>query len=160
MRSKSLEKIVVATGVGKLRQNSQFDSSILPEITRDLTAITGQKPANRPARKSIAGFKLREGNLVGLKVTLRGKRMNDFLYRMINIALPRVRDFRGINPRQIDREGNLTIGFRDHTVFSEIVSEDVKHDFGFQVTLVSNVKDKDEAFEFFKELGIPFIKDK
>ncbi|MFH1694450.1 MAG: 50S ribosomal protein L5 [Patescibacteria group bacterium] len=157
MRSKNLEKIIVATGVGKLRQNSQFDSTILPEMIKDLAAITGQKPVSRPARKSIAGFKLREGNLVGLKITLRGKRMRDFLNRLVNVVLPRVRDFRGIDPKQIDREGNLTIGFRDHNVFPEISPEDTKHDFGLQVTLVSSVKDAGEAYDFYKELGVPLM---
>ncbi|PIR97784.1 MAG: 50S ribosomal protein L5 [Candidatus Colwellbacteria bacterium CG10_big_fil_rev_8_21_14_0_10_42_22] len=155
MRSKKLEKIIVATGLGRLSQDSQFEASILPEITKALSQITGQKPSNCPAKKSIAGFKIRAGNLVGLKVTLRGKRMNDFLFRMINIVLPRVRDFRGIDPKQIDEGGNLTIGFRDHNVFPEISPEDSKHNFGLQVTLVSGLKDKREAYEFFKKIGVP-----
>ncbi|MEX2054308.1 MAG: 50S ribosomal protein L5 [Candidatus Colwellbacteria bacterium] len=159
MRSQDLDKIVVGVGVGKMGQNAQFEATYLPEITKDLSAITGQKPQTRPAKKSIAGFKLREGSLVGLKVTLRGKRMQDFLYRMANIALPRVRDFRGINPRQIDREGNLTIGFRDHSVFPEIIPEESKADFGFQVTLVSKVNDPIKAKELFEKLGIPFSKE-
>ncbi len=159
MRGKDLEKIIVATGVGKAAQNAQFEANILPELNKDLAAITGQKPQPRPAKKSIAGFKLRQGQMVGLRVTLRGKRMHDFLNRMVNVALPRVRDFRGINPRQIDEQGNLTIGFHDHTVFPEIVPEDSKVDFGFQVTLVSGVRDKKEARELFEKLGIPFEKE-
>jgi len=155
----NLKKIVIATGVGKMAQNAQFEANALPEIQKDLAAITGQKPQSRPAKKSIAGFKLREGTLVGLRVTLRGKRMEDFLNRMVNVALPRVRDFRGINPRQIDQEGNLTIGFRDHTVFPEIVPEDSKVDFGFQVTLVSKTSDPAEARKVFEELGVPFYKE-
>ena len=159
MQSKDLEKIVVAVGVGKLKQNAQFDTQILPEITKDLTAITGQKPQPRPAKKSIAGFKLREGTMVGLRVTLREKRMKDFLGRMINVALPRVRDFRGIDPKQIDAAGNLTIGVREHTVFPEISPEDSKFDFGFQVTLVSGAKNKEQARAVFDRLGIPFEKE-
>src|SRR3989344_1199079 len=159
MQSKDLEKIVVGIGVGKLRQNAQFESGILPEITKDIAAITGQKPQPRPAKKSIAGFKLREGNMVGLKVTLRGKRMRDFLARMVNIALPRVRDFRGIDPKQIDTAGNLTIGFREHTVFPEISPEEPKFDFGFQVTLVSGTKNKEQARAVFDKLNIPFEKE-
>ena len=159
MQRKDLEKIVVAVGVGKLRQNAQFENSILPEIIKDLTAITGQKPQPRPAKQSIAGFKLREGNMVGLRVTLRDKRMYDFLGRMVNVALPRVRDFRGINPKQIDNAGNLTIGVREHTVFPEISPEDSKYDFGFQVTFVSGVKDKEKAKAVFEKLGIPFEKE-
>ena len=159
MQSKDLEKIVVGIGVGKLRQNAQFENSILPEITKDIAAITGQKPQPRPAKQSIAGFKLREGNMVGLKVTLRGKRMRDFLARMVNVALPRVRDFRGIDPKQIDNAGNLTIGFREHTVFPEISPEESKFDFGFQVTLVSGTKNKEQARAVFDKLNIPFKKE-
>ena len=159
MQRKDLEKIVVAVGVGKLHQNAQFENNILPEIIKDLTAITGQKPQPRPAKQSIAGFKLREGNMVGLRVTLRDKRMYDFLGRMVNIALPRVRDFRGINPKQIDNAGNLTIGVREHTVFPEISPEDSKYDFGFEVTFVSGVKDKEKAKAVFEKLGIPFEKE-
>ena len=159
MQSKDLEKIVVAVGVGKLRQNAQFENGILPEIIKDLTAITGQKPQPRPAKQSIAGFKLREGSMVGLRVTLRDKRMRDFLGRMVNVALPRVRDFRGINPKQIDNAGNLTMGFREHTVFPEISPEDSKFDFGFEVTLVSGAKNKDQARALFEKIGIPFEKE-
>ncbi|MDP3953361.1 MAG: 50S ribosomal protein L5 [bacterium] len=159
MQSQDLEKIIVATGVGKMAQNAQFEANLLPELNKDLAAITGQKPQARPAKKSIAGFKLREGSLVGLRVTLRGKRMEDFLNRMVNVALPRVRDFRGIDPKQIDKEGNLTIGFRDHSVFPEIVPEESKADFGFQVTLVSKERDPAKAKEMFERLGIPFVKE-
>jgi len=159
MQSKDLEKIVIAVGVGKLKDNSQFESNILPEINKALMAMTGQKPQPRPAKKSIAGFKLREGNMVGLRITLRGQRMRDFLARMVNVAMPRVRDFRGINPKQIDNAGNLTMGFREHTVFPEISPEDSKFDFGFQVTLVSGAKNKDQARAVFETLGIPFEKE-
>lgn len=155
MQSKTLEKIVVATGVGRLRDMAQFEDAVLPAMSQELALITGQKPEPRLARKSIAGFKLREGSIVGLRVTLRGQRMRDFLERLTKIALPRVRDFRGINPRQIDGEGNLTIGFRDHTVFPEITPEDSKFNFGFQITLVSGIRDRGEAAEFFKSLGVP-----
>jgi large subunit ribosomal protein L5 len=160
MQSKNLEKIVIATGVGKQRLNSQFDTSFLPGVMKDLALITGQKPVQCLAKQSISGFKLRAGNLVGLKVTLRGKRMEDFLYRMVNIALPRVKDFRGIDPKQIDREGNLTIGFRDHSVFPEIVSEDSKFDFGLQITLVSNAKDPKVAVDSFRKMGVPLMEKK
>ncbi|OGY57037.1 MAG: 50S ribosomal protein L5 [Candidatus Colwellbacteria bacterium RBG_13_48_8] len=156
MQSHHLKKIVIATGVGRLRQNAQFEASILPEMMKDLSLITGQKPAPCPARKSIAGFKIRQGNLVGLKVTLRGRRMNDFLHRLINITLPRVRDFRGIEPKQIDKEGSLNIGFREHVVFPEIIPEESKFDFGLQVTLVSGIKDPVKAYHFFRdELKLP-----
>ena len=155
MRSQSLEKIVINTGVGRQAQSSGFQENMMPSMLVELSAITGQKAQSRPAKKSIAGFKVREGNIVGFKTTLRGKRMNDFLYRMVNVALPRVRDFRGIDPRQIDKAGNLTIGFHDHTVFPEISPEDSKFDFGFQVTLIPRLRDREEALKLYKELGVP-----
>jgi len=155
MQSNSLEKIVIATGVGRLRQRPSFDENILPIIEKDLTAITGQKPARRTARKSIAGFKIREGDVVGLKVTLRGKRMNDFLKRLVEVVMPRIRDFHGIEPKQIDKEGNLTIGIREHIVFPEINPDETKFDFGLEITLVSAMKDGEKGYELLKSLGVP-----
>jgi len=155
MQSGNLEKIVVAVGVGKLRQRSGFADTILPEIEKDLTAITGQKPARSAARQSIAGFKTRAGDVVGLKVTLRGKRMKAFLERLVGAVLPRIRDFKGIDPKQIDNQGNLTIGIREHIVFPEVNPDEVKFDFGLEITLVSNAKDKDKGYELYKSLGVP-----
>jgi large subunit ribosomal protein L5 len=151
-----LEKIVVAVGVGRLRQKPQFEEKILPEITHQLALITGQKPAVRQARQSIAGFKLRQGDIVGLQVTLRGRRMKDFLQRLRDAVLPRIRDFRGINPKSIDKSGNLTIGIKEHTVFPEVNPDEVQTDFGLEITLVSKVKNPDEGYRFYKEqLGLP-----
>lgn len=158
MQSKGLEKIVVATSIGKLRQRASFEENILPSIQKDLAAITGQKPAPRPARKSIASFKIREGDIVGLKATIRGKRMEDFLKRLVGVVMPRIRDFHGIDPKQIDNEGNLTIGIREHIVFPEINPDEVKFDFGLEITLVSNLRDRDESYELFKSLGVPLMK--
>ena len=158
MQEDHLEKIIVSTGLGKMRQRPSFNDRILPEITKDLTSITGQKPAERIARKSIAGFKLREGDLVGLKVTLRGKRMKDFLRRFSEATLPRIRDFKGIDPKQIDKQGNLTIGIREHIVFPEINQDEVKIDFGLEVTLVSSSRDPEGSYELYKKLGIPLRK--
>ena len=155
MQSQNLEKIVVATGVGKLRQRADFVTNLLPIITKDLTAITGQKPSERPARKSVAGFKIRGGDVVGLKVTMRGKRMNDFLKRLIEVVLPRIKDFHGIDPKNIDRDGNLTIGIKEHIVFPEVNPDEVKFDFGLEVTLVPSKRGKGDAYDFFKSLGIP-----
>ena len=155
MQSQNLEKIVVATGVGKLRQRADFVTNLLPVITKDLTAITGQKPSERPARKSVAGFKIRSGDVVGLKVTMRGKRMNDFLKRLIEVVLPRIKDFHGIDPKNIDRDGNLTIGIKEHIVFPEVNPDEVKFDFGLEVTLVPSKRGKGDAYDFFKSLGIP-----
>lgn len=159
MRDRRLEKIVVATGVGKLRQRPQFEENLLPEIIKELGLITGQKPMIAKAKKSVAGFKVREGDIVGLKVTLRGQKMRDFLTRFIGFILPRIRDFRGIDPKTIDAQGNLTIPVREHTVFPEINPDEVKIDFGLEITLVSTVKSPEEGLNFYKELGIPLKQD-
>ena len=127
----------------------------MPAIEKDLATITGQKPAASGAKQSIAGFKMRKGDIVGLKVTLRGKRMKNFLTKLIEVVMPRVRDFHGIDPKQIDKGGNLTIGIREHIVFPEVNQDDVKFDFGLEVTLVSNAKNKEEGYELFKSLGVP-----
>ncbi len=158
MRGFSLEKIVVSTGVGKLRDNSNFVSGMLPEIIEEITLITGQKPALKKIKESIAGFKVREGDIVGLMVTLRGKRMKDFLERLIHITLPRVRDFRGISLKQFDPQGNLTIGLKEHSVFPEINQEKCKVNFGLEVTLVPDTKTKAEGISFLRGLGLPLMK--
>lgn len=155
MSSYRLEKIIVSTGVGKLRQVPQFEEKVLPEIIKDLSLITGQRPMIARAKKSVAGFKVRKGEMVGLKVTLRRKKMYDFLGRLIGFVLPRIRDFRGIDPKKIDAQGNLTIGIKEHIVFPEINPDEVKTDFGLEVTLVSSVKSPKEGLDFYKELGVP-----
>src|SRR3989344_7909242 len=144
MRGHSLEKIVIATGVGRLRQRPQFEENLLPEIVKELGLIAGQKPEIRKAKKSVAGFKVREGDIIGLKVTLRGQKMRDFLSRLIGFVLPRIRDFRGIDTQSIDAQGNLTIPIREHIVFPEINADEVKIDFGLEVTLVSDTKSAEE----------------
>lgn len=150
-----LQKVVLSVGVGRLSQQSNFDK-ILPEIISDISLITGQKPATTSAKKSIAGFKVREGQTVGLKVTLRRNKMKDFFEKMINIVFPRVKDFRGIDIKNVDRNGNLTIGIKEHVVFPEINFETLKVDFGVEVSIVSNAKTREEAIELYKLLGIPF----
>ena len=127
-------------------------------IIKDLTSITGQKPAPTPAKKSIAGFKIRKGQIVGLKITLRRRRMRDFLEKLINIVFPRVKDFRGIDLKSVDEKGNLTVGFKEHVVFPEINIETSKVDFGLEINIVSNAGTKEEAIELYKLLGIPFKK--
>lgn len=158
MQRNSLEKIVVSTGVGKLRNNPKFEESVLPAMISDLMAIVGQKPAVRGAKKSIATFKTRTGDVVGLSATLRGKRMNDFLTRFVNVALPRVRDFKGINPDSFDSRGNLSIGIKEHTIFPEINPEKTSTVFGIEVTFVTNTKTVEEGREILSKLGIPFKK--
>jgi len=120
--------------------------------------IIGQKTSPRPARISIASFKSRQGMIIGYAATLRGKRMYDFLSRLINVAMPRSRDFRGIPETSVDSSGNLTIGIREHIAFPEIIGEDVKTIFGLEATLVSNAKSREEALEFYRDLGVPFKK--
>lgn len=150
-----IEKIVINIGLGRLRQQSQFEEKILPEITKEMSLITGQKPAPCPAQKSIAGFKVRAGETVGLKTTLRGKRAADFLNRLINIVLPRVKDFRGITLKKIDGGGNLSIGLDDYLVFPEIEAEKSKVDFGLETTIIPKIKNREKAMELYKEKGIP-----
>lgn len=161
MRSPRLEKIVVNVGIGRLvAANPQTRARVLGDAEKILALITGQKPSPRPAKKSIAGFKIRQGDIVGYAVTLRGKRMFDFLTRMVNVALPRVRDFRGIPLSSVDRHGNLSIGFSEHIVFPEaIASTDVHQLYGLEVTLVPSVRKRDKAIELYRELGIPFAKE-
>lgn len=162
MESKALklEKIVVNVGLGRLSSQPNFAEKILPEVIKELSLITGQKPANRGAKKSIAGFKLRTGAIIGLKATLRGRRMRDFLNRMAHVVLPRVKDFRGIDKKSIDNSGNLTIGFKEQLSFPEIVQDTSRVNFGLETTLVpkDKIRDKEKSVELYKELGIPFKK--
>lgn len=150
MAAPKIEKVIVSSGVGKKR-----DKKVLELIEDRLTRITGQKPSPRPARLSIASFKVREGDVVGYQVTLRGARMYDFLDRLIHVALPRTRDFRGLSETAIDEMGNMTIGIKEHTIFPETSDEEVKDVFGLAVTIVTSAKDKKAALAFLKHLGLP-----
>ena len=145
-----IAKVVVNAGVGRIRDEKQLGA-----IVQALTLITGQKPAPRPARKAIAAFKTRQGLLVGYQVTLRGTRMWDFLLRLIAIAVPRLRDFRGIGVRSFDPRGNLTIGFSEHIVFPEMIGEDVPLMFGLEVTVVTTARKREEGIQLLKLLGLP-----
>ncbi|PID52378.1 MAG: 50S ribosomal protein L5 [Candidatus Moraniibacteriota bacterium] len=149
-----VEKVVVNTGIGKFIKNTEA----LTEVEQALRDITGQKPVNTKAKKSISGFKIREGQDVGMKVTLRGQRMWDFLDRLIATAMPRIRDFHGIESKVIDASGNLNIGIKEHTIFPEIVAENVRHPFSFQITVVSSAKNKEDAEKFYRALGFPLQK--
>jgi len=155
---KNLEKVVVNVGVGRLSSQPNFEDKILPEITKELSLITGQKAATRPATQSIAGFKTRAGTIVGLKTTLRGNRLQEFLKKLIHVVLPRVRDFRGIKTSAVDAGGNLTIGIKEHLVFPEISPELSKVNFGMEVTIVPKISSPEKSFELYKSLGIPFSK--
>jgi large subunit ribosomal protein L5 len=152
-------KIVTNTGIGRLSQQANFEENLLPKIIKEFSLIVGQKPKITRARNSIAGFKIRKGQIVGLTATLRSQRMYDFLEKIIKITLPRVRDFKGLDPKMVDQNGNLTISFKDHLVFPEINPEDSMVDFGLEATIViSGNRNRDEAIELYKLLGIPFKK--
>ncbi len=150
-----LVKVVVASGTGK---SSQSDKKRNELVADRLAKITGQKPAPRGAKKSIASFKVREGDTIGFSVTLRGKRMYGFLDKVLNIALPRTRDFRGLSLEAIDEMGNITIGVKEHIVFPETGDEEIKNVFGLAITVVTTAKNKEEAKAFFEHLGFPFKK--
>ncbi len=152
MQVPRLEKIVVNMGVGEAAQNSRA----LDGAMDDLARITGQKPQLRRARKSIAGFKIREGMPVGARTTLRGERMWEFLDRLISIALPRVRDFRGINPRSFDGRGNFALGLREQLIFPEISYDAVEATRGLDVAVVTTAKTDEESRELLRLLGMPF----
>ena len=145
-----IEKVVVNVGVGKFRDEKQLE-----EIRKYLALITGQKPSPRPAKQAIASFKTRRGLIVGYQVTLRGKRMYDFISRLINLALPRTRDFRGIEEKSFDSKGNLTIGIKEHIVFPEMIGEDYHFLFGFEVTVVTTAKRREGGVELLRLVGFP-----
>ena len=160
----AIEKVVVNVGVGKIASTRRLratskktEQDLVEDIADMLQQITGQKPQVIISKKSIAGFKLRAGNVVGLSVTLRGSRMYDLLARLINVGLPRTRDFRGVKKKAVDKEGNLTVGIRDMTVFPELAS--ALFSFGCQINVVTNTSDRDHAFVLYNKLGIPFEKD-
>ena len=146
-----ISKVVVNVGIGKTRVNS----AAVEQIKKNLAAITGQKPAIRKSRKAISGFKVRTGDEVGLMVTLRGDRMYDFLEKLINITLPRIRDFRGLNPKSFDGNGNFTLGMTENIYFPE-VSQVTENIHGLEITVVTTAKNKDEGLKLLKELGFPF----
>lgn len=149
-------KAVVNTGLGRvMAQTQNAEEKILPNILDNLAFITGQRPATTRARKSISGFKIRQGQVIGAKATLRGKRMYDFLDRFIHLALPRVRDFRGIPLKNVDGGGNLTIGIKEYTVFPEVPLETLKATVGLEITVCTTAKSREEAIELLRGLGFP-----
>lgn len=154
MEVPKLEKIVINIGVGDAIQNSKF----LDAAVNDLTLITGQKPVITHAKKSIASFKLREGNKIGCKVTLRGDKMYVFLEKLISIALPRVRDFRGVSPKAFDGRGNYTLGIKEQLIFSEIEYDNIVKMRGMDIVLVTTANSNEEAYDLLSGMGIPFRK--
>ncbi len=147
-----LEKVVINCCVG----SSPELKTALEDAINDLATITGQRPVKTKAKKSISNFKLRQGQEIGCKVTLRGRRMYEFVERLIWAALPRVRDFRGLSPRGFDKGGNYTFGIRDHSVFPEIELENIKKTFGFDVTFVTTARSSEEARDLLSRIGLPF----
>ena len=154
MQVPKLEKIVINIGAGDASHNSKA----LEACMNDLEVITGQRPVVTKAHKSIAGFKIREGQKVGCKVTLRGEQMYNFLDKLITIAIPRVRDFRGLSPKAFDGRGNYTIGIKEQLIFPEIEFDNVVKVRGMDIVLVTTAKSNDEAHALLEKLGVPFRK--
>jgi large subunit ribosomal protein L5 len=154
MQVPKVSKVVVSVGTGRV-QDKQREALI-----RDrLALITGQKPSPRPAKKSIASFKLREGEIIGYQVTLRGARMNHFVDKLINLAIPQTRDFRGLKTTAIDEMGNITLGIKENTIFPECADEEIKDVFSLAVTIVTTAKNKAEAEGYLRHLGLPLQKE-
>ncbi|AHI53296.1 50S ribosomal protein L5 [Spiroplasma culicicola] len=154
MQVPKITKIVINQGIGDAVQ----DSKRLDDAVAELTLITGQKPLVTKAKKSLAAFKLREGMPIGAKVTLRGKRMYEFLDRLISVALPRVRDFRGVSKTSFDKQGNYTLGIKEQIIFPEIDYDKVKKVRGMDITIVTTANNKDDAFSLIQKIGMPFVK--
>ena len=154
-----LEKIVIDAGVGRLSQTPNFEDKALEQVKRDLAAMTGQAPQIRRAKKSISGFKIREGQIVGLRVTLRKEKMVDFFERLITIVLPRVRDFNGLELSNVDHGGTLNLGIREQFVFPEIAPEHSPVTFSIGVSVVPRRKSRDKSLEEFRKLGVPLKKE-
>jgi len=155
MAAPHLVKVVVASGTGSgIKRNKDHNKLVIERLTK----ITGQKPATKSAKKSIATFKTRLGDPIGVMVTLRGARMYGFLDKLFNVAIPRTKDFRGIERKIVDNIGNLTLSIKEHTIFPETADEELKDVFGLAVTIVTTAKTKPEATEFFDLIGFPFKK--
>ena len=147
-------KVTVNTGVGRTNKDSAF----LEKVSRDLGLLTGQKASPRAAKKSVASFKLREGVVVGYAATLRGARMWDFIDRLVSLALPLSKDFRGIDPKNVDQHGNLSLGIKEHSIFPEVNLDNIKDIFGLQVTVTTNARNRDRGLALLRGLGFPFKK--
>lgn len=153
LRAPQVTKVVLNIGVGEATQ----DIKLLDLAVADLARVSGQKPSIRKAKKSIANFKLRSGMPVGVMVTLRGKRMYEFLDRLINATIPRIRDFRGVSRKSFDGHGNYSLGIVEHVIFPEIDRDKVTRLWGMDVTIVTSAKNDEEGFELLREMGMPFV---
>jgi large subunit ribosomal protein L5 len=155
MAAPRLVKVVVSAGTGSgIKRDKDRNKFVIERLSK----ITGQKPATRGAKKSIASFKVRLGDQVGVLATLRGARMYGFLDKLVNVAIPRTKDFRGLERKIVDNIGNMTMSVREHTIFPETSDEDLKDVFGFGITIVTTAKDKEQATAFFELIGVPFKK--
>ena len=154
MQAPKVTKVVVSVGTGRMAK----DKGKVELVADRLAKITGQKPASRGAKQAISTYKTRIGDKVGYQITLRGKRAEDFLNRLVHIALPRTKDFKGLSPGAIDEMGNYTLGIKEHSVFPETADEDIKDIFGMAVTVVTSAKNKKEAESYLRHLGFPFRK--
>jgi large subunit ribosomal protein L5 len=149
-----VEKITLNVGLN----SRNTDSGLLEAVENNLRRITGQKPVRTKAKKAVSAFKIREGMTVGVAVTLRGEKMYDFLDKLVNVSLPRIRDFRGVSPKNLDKKGNLSLAFREHIVFPEIRADEVERIHGLQVNINTSAKDRESGEELLRLLGIPFQK--
>lgn len=154
MQIPKLDKVVINVGVGDAKENSKAIDAVM----KDIAAITGQKPVPTYARKSVANFKLRQGMKIGVKVTLRGERMYEFADRLFNLALPRVRDFKGINPNAFDGRGNYSLGLKEQLLFPEIEYDKVEKIRGMDICFVTTAQNDEEARELLRRMGAPFAK--
>lgn len=150
MQAPRLSKLVISSGFGSIKDKKKIEL-----IADRLARITGQKPALRVTKKAIATFKTREGDPIGYQITLRGKRMCDFMDKLIHVALPRTKDFRGLTKKSVDAMGNYTLGIKEHTIFPETADEDLKDVFGFAITIVTTSDDKNKTLAFLQYLGLP-----
>lgn len=149
-----IDKVVINVGTGKMLKDEKF----MEKVEKDLALLSGQKPIYRKAKKSISGFKIREGMNIGLVITMRGKRMYDFVERLINLALPRSKDFRGIDVKNFDKMGNLNLGIKEHSIFPEIHYESLKDIFSMEITVVTTARDRERGIELLRLLGFPIKK--
>ncbi|SFL91245.1 50S ribosomal protein L5 [Halanaerobium salsuginis] len=154
MQVPKIEKLIINVGLGDAKDDTKLLDTVVEEIAR----ITGQSPTITRAKKSIANFKIREGMPVGVKVSLRGELMYEFLYKLINITMPRIRDFRGVSPKSFDGRGNYSLGISEHTVFPEINIDNVDNVHGLEITIVTSAETDEEAFELLSIMGMPFKK--
>ncbi len=150
-----IEKVTLNVGLGERAKDSKYVEVIEDTLNR----ISGQKPVKTKARKSIAGFKIREGMIIGMKVTLRGQQMWDFMDKLVNVTFPRVSDFRGIGPKAIDKNGNFSYGFKEHVAFPEIRSDEIETLHGLEINITTTADNREQGLSMFKKLGFPFKKE-